>query len=184
MEFNQRVPRYLDGDIQIGWVAQRGMLDVDALRESFGFTAITREGRVSRGPRFTLVFYVDAPELVDAEATITARNSKGSDYVNRLDNVYYNSINREAGYKGRKARGKIVLQNCKLDTFAIGVQSGQKVVANQWEGLAEGYILVTDESLVNTEAQSVVNTLAGGAGPTLVVPDVFQTGSEVAALYD
>lgn len=145
MELNQRVPRYLDGDIQIGWVAQRGMLDLNTLTETFGFQSITREGRVSRGPRFTLVFYVDAVELGQADGAGTNA---------QLDNLYGTTNTGNA----RATKGKIILLNCKLDTFAIGVQSGQKVLANQWEGLAEGYQVVTDGPLATAGTQNVKNT--------------------------
>lgn len=168
MELNQRVPRYLDGDIQIGWVAQRGMLDMNALAESFGFSAVTREGRVSRGPRFTLVFYVDAPELVEAETSLSA-NPGLAEYRNALDNYYQATGIQQSNTNGRKAAGKITLLNCKLDTYAIGVQSGQKVVANQWEGLAEGYIIGTDTSQLAAERTAVTNTLAGQRPATNVV---------------
>jgi len=136
MELSQRVPRYLDGDFQIGWVAQRGMLDTNVLTETMGFASVTRQARVSRSPRFNLVMYINAPELAKAEGG-------GKDYNDTLNltNRYANNVvsNNGTAVPPRSAQGKIVLLNCKLDTFAMGVQSGQRVVANQWEGLSEGY---------------------------------------------
>lgn len=137
MEMSQRVPRYLDGDFQIGWVAQRGMLDTNVLTETMGFPSVTRQARVSRSPRFNLVMFINAPELVDAEGGTRTNN----DQQLNLNNNYASAIGNNSGttVPRRSASGKIVLLNCKLDTFAMGIQSGQRVVANQWEGLAEGY---------------------------------------------
>lgn len=160
MELNQRVPRYLDGDFQIGWVAQKGMVDMLALSETFGFDNVTREARVSRSPRFNLVWYVAAEELELAEAAYgtASRTNKFS-----LDSRYgeVNGRNKANVEIGRKAKGKIVLLNCKIDTFAIGVTSGQKVVANQWEGLAEGYATYLEEPGLSRGTGNVINTFSG-----------------------
>lgn len=169
MELNQRIPRYLDGDIQLGWVAQRGMLDLKAIEETLGFASANREGRISRGPRFTLVFYIDAPELVKAETNFSGfqnatKTAKDVPSDNRRDNIYGNSKSKG---NGRTARGKIILTNCKLDTFAMGAQSGQKVVANQWEGLAEGYDVVTEEGGLTTEISSTTNSVLNNVGSSI-----------------
>jgi hypothetical protein len=149
MEMGQRVPRYLDGDFQIGWVCQRGMLDVNSIVETLGFPAVTRSARVGRSPRFTLVFYINAQELQDAEN----RTGNSSANNNLLNNGYGNQ-----GGGTRQTRGKIVLLNCRLDTFAMGAQSGQKVIANQWEGLAEGYQVITSESNFSNEEATYTRT--------------------------
>jgi hypothetical protein len=143
MELSQRVPRYLDGDFQIGWVAQRGQLDTNVVAETMGFQSVTREQRISRSPRFNLVLFFNAPELREATATKFSRGTPD------FNNIYNSSQNASDSYR-RSAEGKIILLNCKLDTFALGVQSGQRVIANQWEGLAEGYQVVSGQNADNS----------------------------------
>lgn len=175
MEMSQRVPRYLDGDFQIGWVAQRGMLDVGVLEETMGFAAVSREARISRSPRFNLVVYINAPELKEAApGSANKGTAPGAAFAN--PNNIYQSTQASAGNYARKAQGKIVLLNCKLDTFAVGIQSGQRVIANQWEGLSEGYQVITTEGSFATEEASLNRTvlnkknLAGGGNFQFGVP--------------
>ena len=172
MELSQRVPRYLDGDFQIGWVAQRGMLDTNVLTETMGFSSVTREARVSRSPRFNLVMFINAPELKESTGFQPKFNETKGGVVNP-NNIYASTQNSADNYR-RSAEGKIILLNCKLDTFAMGIQSGQRVVANQWEGLSEGYQVInttdtnssftTEENSLNrtVENKIVANGTGGG----------------------
>jgi hypothetical protein len=159
MELAQRVPRYLDGDFQIGWVAQRGMLDTGVLSETMGFRSVTREARISRSPRFNLVLYINAPELNE--------RSPSSPSTSNDNNIYRSAQNNGDSYR-RAAQGKIVLLNCKLDTFAMGIQAGQRVVANQWEGLSEGYQEVANQTPNSSDPNSTFATEEASINRTIL----------------
>jgi hypothetical protein len=118
VELNQRVPRYLDGLLRIGFVLERGMLDARVLAQTFGYTALTREQRVNRMPRFQITFSSGAPDLNES-------SGRGVD-------VYQN------GDGSRNTNGDMVLTYCAVNTFQMGAQAGGEIIANRWEGMAEG----------------------------------------------
>lgn len=142
LELNQRIPRYLDGEIQIGWVCERGLLDARILEQTFGFSSLSRELRLNRQPRFNITLQLNAKELDS--------NSGGNQVEELKQGVLGNGeliIGTEDQYKGgdprnnyakRKSTGELQLQYCKLDSFTMGVMAGRSVIANRWEGLAEG----------------------------------------------
>ena len=139
MEYNQRFPRHLDGDIQIGWVMERGQLDARVFEQTFGLSSMGRELRLNRMPRFQITFQLKADEL----------DSKG-----------IAGESSQSNYNQRKANAEIVLSMCKIDTFTLGSTAGRQVIANRWEGMAEGYDIVNrtraDGGLVVPEANQVL----------------------------
>jgi len=131
MEYNQRFPRHLDGDIQIGWVMERGQLDARVFEQTFGLRSMGRELRINRMPRFQITFQLKADELHNrgiTEATTTAADSN---------------------YNIRKANSELILSMCKVDTFTMGSTAGRQVIANRWEGMAEGIDLFERTSAVS-----------------------------------
>jgi hypothetical protein len=120
MEYNQRIPRQLDGDIQIGWVMERGQLDGRVLEQTFGLSSMGRELRLNRMPRFQITFQLYASELHEKEVAKGAQTGV------------------PVTYRKRSAKNEIVLSMCKIDTFTMGSTAGRQVIANRWEGLAEG----------------------------------------------
>jgi hypothetical protein len=143
LEFNQRMPRYLDGEIQIGWVLERGQLDSRILQHTFGFSAMTREMRIGRSPRFQIAFEMEAREL---DLDRTADSAQGAQTYdpnqgtigNGELNVEGLSSNPDQGVLRRRAKGKYLLTYCKVDSLTIGATAGRSVIANRWEGLSEG----------------------------------------------
>jgi hypothetical protein len=131
MEYNQRFPRHLDGDIQIGWVMERGQLDARVFEQTFGLKTLGREIRVNRMPRFQITFQTKADELdgkgITAEAGSTGATNPSSET-----------------YLTRKSNGRLVLSMCKVDTFTMGSTAGRQVIANRWEGMAEGIEFIDD----------------------------------------
>lgn len=131
MEYNQRFPRHLDGDIQIGWVMERGMIDGRTFEQTFGLSVLSRELRVNRMPRFQITFAINAPELdnigVEKGASINQSEISG---LGGQD------------YSKRQAKNEIILTMCKIDTFTLGSTAGRQVIANRWEGMAEGIEVV------------------------------------------
>ena len=166
MEFNQRVPRYLDGEVQIGWVLERGQIDTRILQQTFGISALTRELRLNRMPRFQITFEMKASEL----DTVNAGNGSGSagvDYQADAGIIGNGGLllgNGPNGYdRRRKANGQLMLTFCKVDSLTIGAMAGRSVIANRWEGLAEGIEEVDRTSLwsgVSLKAASGNNALS------------------------
>lgn len=139
MEFNQRVPRMLDGEFQFGWVLERGMLDTRVLESTFGFTDIRREMRVSRSPRMVITFDLNAPELDESSLNnVDLRNQNmGELLVSGSDNTR----------RRRKSVGQYRLTYCKVDSMTIGAMAGRSVIAVRWEGLAEGVTYIDESSV-------------------------------------
>ncbi|EKQ70399.1 hypothetical protein OsccyDRAFT_0686 [Leptolyngbyaceae cyanobacterium JSC-12] len=175
MEFNQRVPRYLDGEIQIGWVLERGMLDTRILQQTFGISALTRELRLNRMARFQITFELNAEELHNVnQSTDGNRNSLPPDY-NESAGIIGNGelfINRGPSEWNprRSAKGQLMLTYCKVDSFTLGAMAGRSVIANRWEGLAEGIEEVNRTSIwagIALNASSAANNLpvANNANP-------------------
>jgi hypothetical protein len=140
LEFNQRVPRNLDGDIQIGWIMERGQLDGRVLEQTFGVPAIGRSLRINRMPRLQITFSLNAKELsqgrtVALEGNNFAGNSKTG-----------NSVSDNRSFGNRQVNHEMVLSFCKVDTFTIAATAGKNIVANRWEGLAEGIDVINRQS--------------------------------------
>lgn len=136
LEFNQRSPRYLDGEIQIGWVMERGQLDSRILQQTFGISEMTRQARLNRMPRFQITLETNAPDLDDGAPALypdAGRIGNGEIFIPQTTtNV------QAARFANRKTRGQLVLEFCKVDSFTMGATAGRTVIANRWVGLAEG----------------------------------------------
>lgn len=124
LELNQRMPRHLDGEINIVWQCERGMLNMKVLQETFGFFgssgSISREQKIKRATRFTIAFSVSV-QNADFSDEIMA------DKHGQLKNPGINSYQ---------------LMFCKVDTMSFGATSGRNIVANQWQGTAEAMTLL------------------------------------------
>jgi hypothetical protein len=161
LEFNQRIPRYLDGELQIGWVCERGLLDVRVIEQTFGFDTLSRELRLNRQPRFNITVQLNAQEL-DSNS-FGAESGKGSTIDNATiqngeliigNNDTFRSVGDRNNYARRKAAGELNLQYCKLDSFTMGMMAGRSVIANRWEGLAEGIQFIDRTNVwAGTQAQ-------------------------------
>jgi hypothetical protein len=53
----------LDGEFQIGWVAEQGKINLEIMRHVFGFSVIGPVVRLGRSPRFQIVVEYNAPDL-------------------------------------------------------------------------------------------------------------------------
>jgi hypothetical protein len=124
LELNQRMPRHLDGEINIVWQMERGMLNMEVLEQTFGFfmpqgpgaaLSINRKKNPPRAHRFSVVFAV---------------NSSLSESFNDTE------LGAMWG-QGKSKRYSYSLNLCKVDTMSFGATSGRNIVANQWQGTAE-----------------------------------------------
>jgi hypothetical protein len=133
----------LDGEFQIGWVAEQGKINLEIMRHVFGFSVIGPVVRLGRSPRFQIVVEYNGPEL---DETSGANN-------NFLYNDLYattpgfgglNSNPDESetgdfrkGASQRSTKGRYVFGYCKIDAFTTGIMAGRTAVADRIEGLAE-----------------------------------------------
>lgn len=129
LEFNQRFPRNLDGEIQIGWIMERGQLDGRVVEQTFGIPNISRDIRINRMPRLQITFAVNAKELSQG-ATVT-----NSFPTNKNTG---NSTVDARSFANRQVNHEMVLSFCKVDNLTIAAAAGKQIVANRWEGMAEG----------------------------------------------
>lgn len=140
LELNQRVPLHLDGEINIVWQMERGQLNMNVLQDTFGFFQgsgtsktfrVDRQHKVPRARRFNIVFTADVSkdDFVDTEQA--AMNGM----IRTLSDADLRGVDMQ------KAAQVYHLLNCKVDTFSFGATAGRSVVANQWQGTAEGYYI-------------------------------------------
>lgn len=164
LEMNQRIPRYLDGEIQIGWVCERGLLDVRVLEQTFGFADLSREQRLNRQPRFNITVQISAEELNQStlsdakDGSIVKNGTIGNGELSVGVAANSGAGDLRNNYNKRKSSGELVLQYCKLDSFTMGIMAGRSVIANRWEGLAEGISFV-DRTHVWAGTQAQQGTL-------------------------
>lgn len=123
LEMNQRMPRHLDGEVNIVWQMERGMLNMGVLEETFGFftgganSGISRQDKIKRAVRFSISFVVNVQHSDFADPSMAG-------------------LHGQLG--GLAKRTTYVLDLCKVDTMSFGATSGRNIVANQWQGTAEG----------------------------------------------
>lgn len=130
-----RMPRYYDGEIQIAWVLERGKLSTDYLDAWFGTSDISADQYLSRGPRFQIT--------IDFNAVALANNVNGTTYVinsqqKESTNFFKSGDTSDFLIKERSAKGQLHLTRCKLDSMSTGIMPGRRIIADRWEGVAEG----------------------------------------------
>ena len=130
-----RMPRYYDGEIQIAWVLERGKLSTDYLNAWFGTSDISADQYLARGPRFQIT--------IDFNAVALANNVNGRTYVinsQAKESPNFFKAGNESNFliKQRSAKGQLHLTRCKLDSMSTGIMPGRRIIADRWEGVAEG----------------------------------------------
>lgn len=153
-----RFPVYLNGEIQIAFVIEQGLVDMNFMQRTFGVQNMVREQLVTRGPRFQLTFDANAYELNKNYVDIADKNGTISTEINyRTGGTTFNQIvggsngkfaeSRLSGSDSNKkvnisqvplAQGRYELQRCKIDSLSVGIMPGRRVIAQRWEGVAEG----------------------------------------------
>lgn len=63
LPLGNRTMNILDGEFQIGWVAEQGKINLEVMRHVFGFSVIGPVVRLGRSPRFQIVVEYNAPDL-------------------------------------------------------------------------------------------------------------------------
>jgi len=152
----ERMPTYLNGEIQIAWVLEQGLVDINFLNRTFGLSSMTRSNHISRGPRFQISFDVSAAELdiwTETGSSGRTQNTNASDLFGTT-NTINSDWQFQGGYGGGttnrlnnvqvpttvRTQGRIELQRCKVDSISMGAMSGRRAAALRWEGVAEGWV--------------------------------------------
>lgn len=156
IELGQRVPIYLDGEFQIAWVLEQGLVDTQFAVNTFGGPNIRRDQYIGRSPRFHITFDMNAYELNQAEGTdrqdassIVRQGSQKAATFNPTTKSFTGAVaSGGLGQGRRKAQGRYELMRCKVDSVSLGAMAGRKIAAVRWEGVAEGYTF-HDGSLQN-----------------------------------
>ena len=151
LELGQRIPIYLNGEIQIAWVLEQGLVDMAFIVKTFGIKQIRRDQVISRGPRFHIAFDANAADRVETEGqeilpTKPLANgglrSLGSGFgttqlfnTNQFSN---GNVGDNQFFVKPDNSGRYELMRCKVDSVSLGVMPGRRVAAVRWEGVSEG----------------------------------------------
>lgn len=140
-----RTYNYLDGEYQIGWVAEQGKINLDAIPTIIGFDYVGPLVRIGRSPRFQIVVEYNAKELQNAS-------------VQKLGT---SAVATGVDVSSRTATGRYLFTQCKIDVITSGIMAGRSIIADRIEGLAEGWGIDKNNNLFNPPDSL---TLAGGDG--------------------
>jgi hypothetical protein len=158
LEWDSRNPIYFDGETQIAFSLEKGLIDMDVLRETFGVSVFGYRTSYNLLPRMNITFNVNTvsydregrpvSELnheVDygrgASAEPQQKQSGSNSLLDQIGSFFGNNANvppevTHIKFK-RKPNGRFVLKSCKIDAFNIDAGAGKQVVATQWTGVAE-----------------------------------------------
>lgn len=154
LELGERIPTYLNGEIQIAWVLEQGLVDLRFLQRTFGVTEMNRSSLLDRSPRFQISFDTNARGLQASNATF------GTPYnpQNLIQRINPAGLNNE-----RSIRGRIELVRCKVDSVSMGAMAGRRVAALRWEGVSEGWLY--HENSEQADTALVSNAVNSGITP-------------------
>lgn len=168
LELGQRIPIYLNGEIQIAWVLEQGLVDMAFIVKTFGIENIRRDQVIARGPRFHIGFDANAadkvsqttqnipPTKAELQSNQGVRAFGADSRVNSLFSPQdYRLDNRNSKYDSPQTSGRYEMMRCKVDSVSLGVMPGRRVAAVRWEGVSEGitYHLESVQQFKNTIAQ-------------------------------
>lgn len=172
LELGQRFPIQLNGEINIAWVLEQGMVDMRFVERTFGVKQLRRDMYITRGPRFQISFDANAAELEKFYTENTFGDlhrsrgdtfgtdqlyRKGADEYLQFTQDSYAGGGNESPYKPR-AQGRYDIHRCKVDNLSMGLMPGRRVAALRWEGVAEGI------SWVDQTVQTFKSTRQSSAG--------------------
>lgn len=170
LELGQRIPIYLNGEIQIAWVLEQGLVDMAFILRTFGIQDVRRDQVIARGPRFHIAFDANAADRVSQETTnsINRTNNSGSRLGN--PNPLFGGASFETGtlsgiggntidLSKAQSAGRYEMMRCKVDSVSLGVMPGRRVAAVRWEGVSEGITYVNESLQTFKSGQGVDNQL-------------------------
>lgn len=193
LELGQRIPIHLNGEIQVAWVLEQGMVDMGFIERTFGVSQLRRDMYITRGPRFQISFDAHAGELeafhknntpgkmerggtggIDGTGGVGYRHG-ADEYFTFAEDAYAKSA-KDSAHRG-KASGRYDILRAKVDSVSLGLMPGRRVAAIRWEGVAEGISFVTESvqqfKVKRGSASSggfTVGLPEGSAPPTVTAP--------------
>lgn len=152
LELGQRLPIYLNGEIQIAWVLEQGLVDMKFIVRTFGVDNIRRDQVVARGPRFHIAFDANAADKVRQTATASLELTEENAGLNSFDNTGATFRQGDASplftnympSGGPTNSGRYEMMRCKVDSVSLGIMPGRRVAAVRWEGVSEGISYVKE----------------------------------------
>lgn len=181
LELGQRIPIYLNGEIQIAWVLEQGLVDMAFIVKTFGIENIRRDQVIARGPRFHIGFDANAADKVEStalplsatKAALNTSQSLRSFGVGSQGTALFSSEQTEiAGrnplYNTPQSAGRYEMMRCKVDSVSLGVMPGRRVAAVRWEGVSEGITYHLES--IQTFKNNVSNTADGTVNNSVRVP--------------
>lgn len=166
LTLGQRIPTYHDGEIQIAWVLERGRLNADNLAIWMGTNDINRDRYLGRGPRFQLTIDFNAPELQGNGISANTYVVQSGPIVVNRDNIFNPAINTGRNFlnsngtegdnslPGANTNGRLHLVRCKVDSMSTGIMPGRRIIADRWEGVAEGIFVDNNNSVAQFKAEA------------------------------
>lgn len=127
LEYDSRVPIYFDGENQILFKMEKGLINMDVFRETFGVSVLGRRTTYNLLPRFNITINVNTVSF----------NERTNQYELELNN----KVPFGAGLIDftRHTNGRFVLKQAKIDAFNIEAQAGKHVLITTWTGSAEEF---------------------------------------------
>lgn len=153
LELGQRIPIHLNGEIQVAWVLEQGLVDMQFIERTFGVSQLRRDMYITRGPRFQISFDAYAGELesfhnlnqpgqIDRNEAVGYR--QGADEYLTFGPEAYAGNDRDQNRFRPMGKGRYDLIRCKVDSVSLGIMPGRRVAAVRWEGVAEGIAFVRE----------------------------------------
>ena len=155
LELGQRIPIYLNGEIQIAWVLEQGLVDMKFVVRTFGIENIRRDQVITRGPRFHIAFDANAADRVQTTTQNSLDNfnninsfqqqGTGRDFrLGAANPLFGDSVEFAGQDAGPSSEGRYEMMRCKVDSVSLGVMPGRRVAAVRWEGVSEGISFLKD----------------------------------------
>lgn len=144
LEFNSRIPRYLDGEMQMAFVMEKGQVDMFVLRQTFGFDEMRRNKRFNRSPRLAITFNVDTNGELNSRVVMPNKQ-----YMTEMS---------------RSTSGRYIMHNCKIDSWHFAATAGKQVVANQWQGVFEGIEMLNTSINLDQGVLGADTSIPSGGG--------------------
>jgi hypothetical protein len=166
-EYDSRGPVYMDGEAQISWRLEKGLVNMDVLRETFGMSVFGRRVHFNVSPRLNITFNINT-------ASFNFESDRPGQYTNELNRqVSFGSqpafYTPDSGYVPeplpsftRHVNGRMVMKACKVDMWNMIAQGGRHVVSTDWSGVAEELVtLAGDPPQVSGKDTASRNTPGG-----------------------
>lgn len=161
LTLGQRIPTYHDGEIQIAWVLERGRLNADNLNAWMGTNDINRDRYLGRGPRFQLTIDFNAPELQGNGISPNTYVVESGPIATNPNNIYNPAASNnkqflggDSNLPGANTNGRLHLVRCKVDSMSTGIMPGKRIIADRWEGVAEGIFADLNNDIAKFKAEA------------------------------